>query len=70
MCVTDSIVMGKRPPGQRFFEITVLYSVFSNLAVDRRFSTPVAATVDGNLSKVVKKKKCRDMLCNIVKRNA
>ena len=28
---------------------------FSNSAVDRRFSTPVAAAVDGNLSKVVEK---------------
>ena len=28
-------------------------SGFSNSAVDRRFSTPVATAVDGNLSKVV-----------------
>ena len=28
---------------------------FSNSAVDCRFSTPVAAAVDGNLSKVVEK---------------
>ena len=40
-------------------------SGFSNSAVDRRFSTPVAAAVDGNLSKVMEKM-CRPMLCNIV----
>ena len=32
-----------------------VYPGFSNSAVDRQFSTPVAAAVDGNLSKVVDK---------------
>ena len=40
-------------------------SGFSNSAVDCRFSTPVAAAVDGNLSKVMEKM-CRPMLRNIV----
>ena len=35
---------------------TIIIRVFqSNSAIDCRFSTPVAATVDGNLSKVVEK---------------
>ena len=33
----------------------LIYTRFSNSAVDCLFSTPVAAAVDGNLSKVVEK---------------
>ena len=44
------------------WSVQVINTGFSNSAIDRRFSTPVAAAVDGNLSKVVEKK-CVGLCC-------
>ena len=54
------------PVDKDVWAAAVGYAGFSNSAVDRRFSTPVVAAVDGNLSKVVEKNVYMPMLCNIV----